>query len=71
MLKDEDYVVIGLSRYNDMRDELNNALNDMDDLEGELEQKNQTIQNLTDQILYLQEQIKGEIDDEPSEDEDI
>ena len=74
MPKDEDYVVIGLDRYNEMRDELMDAKHAVEELEESVVEKEGIIRNLGDQIIFLQNKIKGDEENEITdfaEDEDI
>lgn len=60
-----NYVVIGLDNYNDMRDELAVSRSIIASLEQSLGEKNELVNQLSNQILLLQEAISEEFENEP------
>ena len=55
-----NYVVIGLDNYNDMRDELAVSRSIIVDYERTMAEKDEIISQLSNQILFLHDQIAEE-----------
>lgn len=62
-----NYVVIGLENYNDMRDELAVSRSYIATLEQTVGEKDELVSQLSNQILLLQEVISNDCDEEPIE----
>ena len=62
-----NYVVIGLDNYNDMRDELAVSRSIITTLEQALTEKNDLVNQLSNQIMLLQEAIVDDADEDSME----